>query len=671
MSRITELNFVRDKSVLIIEPHPYHAETLPGNAKYFADLGYNVDIFMTGENEREHPMCRCPEIARVFTGTLHDLESFLMLDYITKYDFVFFNSITYRCSQYVPSMLNMHKIPKYGILGVEHDVLWRACDNFTELNKMIDTKRLFVLSDVDKIPRMNPHWFGDVKITPKKDKVTFIAVGVIDTSVKNHQIIVDAVNQLLANDITNFEIVVIGRGKMDLPENVKKYVRLCGRLNFPDMFAEIENADFLLGLLDFNNLQHHRYLQGQASGSVQLSYGFQKPLIMNEVFARHYGFCDDDSIMYSENDLGGAMIRAYKMSENEYKVMQTALCSTANTVYEQSKESLKNTIQMCEKKTQHIPIVFAFDDNYALPASVAIKSLIDTASPNTIYDVIVFYDKLKNRMKRIIEQIYPVRWVRVDSTLLKGAPTGWSGIATYYRLMLADLLPEYDRVIWSDVDVLFRDDLSEIYNMNMEGADWAGIVAEKRDEENGVHQHFSENKKPYVFMPGFMIANTKQWRAKEMLSRFLQTIRDFGPKLKMFDLDVLNLGADKIAAVPFDYCVLEEIWNHHDIRNAPEYPWLARAQGHDALIRAKENPKIIHYAGAPVKIWLRPLKDISGEYLPYLLASPMFNSKYWYPSFPRKLHSFLIWLVIKLMPIKSVRRKLKAKRNKLICGGKR
>ena len=30
-----------------------------------------------------------------------------------------------------------------------------------------------------------------------------------------------------------------------------------------------------------------------------------------------------------------------------------------------------------------IPVVFAFDDNYALPASVAIQSLIDSKAPTT------------------------------------------------------------------------------------------------------------------------------------------------------------------------------------------------------------------------------------------------------------------------------------------------
>lgn len=336
---------------------------------------------------------------------------------------------------------------------------------------------------------------------------------------------------------------------------------------------------------------------------------------------------------------------------------------SARKIYQKNKKIINKK----KKAVQHIPIVFAFDDNFALPATIAIKSLIDTAGSNTVYDVIVFYDKLKEKTRKIFDSIYPIRWVKVDYNLLKDAPVGVRGIATYYRLLMADLLPEYDRVIWSDVDVLFCDDISDIYNMDMHGADWAGIIAEKQNEKNGIHTHFLENKKDYIYMPGFMVADTKQWREKGMFNRFLKTIRDFGPRLKMFDLDVLNLTADKIAAVPFEYCVLEQIWNNVDITKAPEYPWLVKGQGYDTLISAKENVKIVHYAGLPVKIWLRPIQDVSWEYLPYLVSSPMFDSTYWFPPLPRRIYSFLLWLIIKIMPIKRFIRKLKAQRKKLIC----
>ena len=35
--------------------------------------------------------------------------------------------------------------------------------------------------------------------------------------------------------------------------------------------------------------------------------------------------------------------------------------------------------------------------------------------------------------------------------------------ATYYRLLIPELIPEYDKVIYADVDIIFRMDLSELY----------------------------------------------------------------------------------------------------------------------------------------------------------------------------------------------------------------
>ncbi len=312
--------------------------------------------------------------------------------------------------------------------------------------------------------------------------------------------------------------------------------------------------------------------------------------------------------------------------------------------------------------THKIPVVFAFDDNYALPASVAIQSLIDSRGPDTKYDVIVLHGGLKKSTMHRMETICPIRWIQVGRDAFQGAPMGWSGRETYYRLLLADLLPEYDRVIWSDVDVLFMDDLANIFEIDMHDCDWAGIIAEKRDEKNGVHQHFPENTKPYVYMPGFMIANTKLWRDKNMSERFSKIISEYGPRLKMFDLDVLNLAADKIAAIPFEYCVLENIYDADDIKDALEYPWLAAAHSPEALAHARQRPKIIHYAGRSPKIWLRRPNEIARNYFAYLVQSPFYNHEYYFPGWRTHMRRVLLWPVIKLCPVKAWRKKLKKAR---------
>lgn len=254
--------------------------------------------------------------------------------------------------------------------------------------------------------------------------------------------------------------------------------------------------------------------------------------------------------------------------------------------------------------------------------------------------------------------------LKIKTSSIPPPPVGWSGIEAYFRLFMDKMLPEYDKVIYSDVDVLFCGDLSEIFNENLENFDWAGVIAERQDEKNGIHTHFDENTKEYIYMDGFMVANLKAWRKKNLLERFIKTISEYGTKLKMFELDVLNLCSDNILDVPFNYCVLENIYDNDDITQAKEYPWLYNVYGKEKLSEAKNNPIIIHYAGKDTKIWLRSHEEIPAYYLEYIKKSP-FYSKDLHPFFKIFVKSFL-WLIIKICPIKSYRQILKQKRNKIL-----
>ncbi len=307
-----------------------------------------------------------------------------------------------------------------------------------------------------------------------------------------------------------------------------------------------------------------------------------------------------------------------------------------------------------------IPIVFAFDDNYALPASIAIQSLLDAKNSDTEYDVFVMHGGLQKSTMQKIEKIYPINWVYVDNSYLQNVPatSNWP-LSVYYRLLIADLIPQYDKIIWSDVDVLFCDDLTNIYNISLENADWAGVIAERRDEKNGIHQHFPKNKKPFIYMSGFMVINAQQWREKQILQRFMDVIAKYNNQLKMFDLETLNLAANKIIPVSFEYCVLENIYDDDDITKSPEYPWLSQVHSHDTLMHAKQNPVIIHYAGKWPKIWLRKHDEIPPYYWQYIQNSPFYNREFYFPGWRTKLYRGALWVAIKLCPVKSWRQKMK------------
>ena len=305
-----------------------------------------------------------------------------------------------------------------------------------------------------------------------------------------------------------------------------------------------------------------------------------------------------------------------------------------------------------------VPIVFAFDDNYALPASIAIKSLIEHKKSDTKYEIFVLHDNLKQNTIKNIEKISKITWINIDKKLFKNAPTGWSGIEAYYRLIIHDVIPNKNKIIWSDVDVLFQGDLSDIYNTNIDKYDWVGIKAEKNDGQQVIHTHFSENKNDFIMMNGFMIINAEKMRKNNMTEKFLKTIDSFGDRLKMFELDVLNLCSNNIGSAPFEYCVLENLY-HNDIKQAPEYVWLKKVYTDDELNYAKANPIIIHYAGGLKKIWLRKHDEIPKYYWHYIKNSPFYIKEMYFPDLFTKIKYKFLYLAMKMCLIKKYRKNIK------------
>ena len=47
------------EKVIIFEPNAYHYEILPGFAKYFLDLGYEVDLLVHAHEEMGNEMQLC------------------------------------------------------------------------------------------------------------------------------------------------------------------------------------------------------------------------------------------------------------------------------------------------------------------------------------------------------------------------------------------------------------------------------------------------------------------------------------------------------------------------------------------------------------------------------------------------------------------------------------
>jgi len=283
-----------------------------------------------------------------------------------------------------------------------------------------------------------------------------------------------------------------------------------------------------------------------------------------------------------------------------------------------------------------VPIVFAFDNNLALPAAVCIFSLLSNARESTAYDIFVLkrdVEKLDLKMVEEVMRLYPRHKLTVravgdtfDSSFeIRGITT-----PAYYRLLIPSLIPEYDKVIYSDVDVIFRQDLAEIYNSDLEGNILAGvnnlahIDGDLKDHYEGELKLDSRN----VICSGFLIMDTAAMRQEGLEDKFISQAQN---RYKFQDQDVLNITcAGRIKMLPPRFSLLTYIVLYAMQDKGCFAPLWTISEIDEALLLGN-----IHYNGQ------KPWKgycvnfDIWWE---YYRKSPIFDEKFYFDFFYGKLN---------------------------------
>lgn len=276
-----------------------------------------------------------------------------------------------------------------------------------------------------------------------------------------------------------------------------------------------------------------------------------------------------------------------------------------------------------------IPVVLCFDSRILLGAAVTIKSLIDHAKENTVYDIRIFHSEIneknqKNLCSLVENTRHEMKFHYVDPALFKNAPRNkgsWTEIV-YYRLLTPEILTEYDKAIYSDVDVLVKGDLQEVFNTNIDGYEIGAIPTCTNLSIKTRHpkRYFEEIKNEKSYISGFILFNNKLMREEGTVQKFFKTIETYNKRLVFFDMDTLNLTCTKIKDLPLNYCVFESLYEFTDVTKIREYKALSTLYTDSELEEVKSNPIIIHYAGRLGKPWQR--KWVPEYYQEYIHKIP-------------------------------------------------
>lgn len=285
-----------------------------------------------------------------------------------------------------------------------------------------------------------------------------------------------------------------------------------------------------------------------------------------------------------------------------------------------------------------VNVAFSSDANYLPHTAAMIRTLIDHADPERRYNLFYLHENIEPRRMELLSTLlfgaphvtlHPINVGNPFGDHYRArhhAPTN----ATFNRFLLFDLLPDLNRLIYIDVDMVLKGDIAEIFDIDMGDHQLAAVpdfimtrlLATKVETQDpavpdlGKHLRedvgLSDEQLYSYFNAGLMVLNF----AKMDMAKVNRELMDMVEKTKFFfrDQDILNsYFKDSYLRLPAKYNVF----------NSPNLEYMdVPVDNFREAMSARNEPFIIHFAAAPQKPWRYPDVPFAQDYWTALERTP-------------------------------------------------
>lgn len=217
---------------------------------------------------------------------------------------------------------------------------------------------------------------------------------------------------------------------------------------------------------------------------------------------------------------------------------------------------MREKISLSRKK-RIVPVFFAADDKYVKFMMVTMKSIIDNTAPGYRYRLYVLHTDITEEHQEVVKRLETGRckifFVDVSDRLRKIqkkiALRDYYTATTYYRVFIADMFPEYEKVLYVDSDTIIREDIANLYQYNL-GKNYIGAVRDQIVVQEEIFGEYVEQvlgiSRGAYFNAGVVLINCEQFRSKNMLKQFTDLLNTYTFVVAQ-DQDYLNiLCKDKV-----------------------------------------------------------------------------------------------------------------------------
>lgn len=232
------------------------------------------------------------------------------------------------------------------------------------------------------------------------------------------------------------------------------------------------------------------------------------------------------------------------------------------------------------KVNNHISIVLACDDHYAVLLAALLKSIEMNHQTDEIVDVYIVDDQISKKSKRKLTASLTLKkmnliWLKMTEIIPEGINlplvNNTYPVNIHLRLLIPYFIPkDIKKVIYADVDMIMLDDISNLWNIDtgefVIGAvsDTIGPITKTIGEGIENYKELGLDPEQKYFNSGLQLINVEKWLEQDISRKTLDVINN-NKKYAVFS-DQYGLNISLIG----NWYQIDRLWNCFSISTDPK-----------------------------------------------------------------------------------------------------
>lgn len=192
-------------------------------------------------------------------------------------------------------------------------------------------------------------------------------------------------------------------------------------------------------------------------------------------------------------------------------------------------------------------VAFCVNNAYIEKVAVVMVSMLAN-HPDDYFHFYIFSSDLTDESIKYLNRLhykyknFEVSKVEVPTDLFKSLKLNieYISIETYYRYAIAELLPDLDKILYIDADLVINKNISQFYDMDISDYYVAGvedylIKTEKHKTKIGL------TSEDVYINAGVLLMNLQKFRQDDMCQKLIKATENLWDKIKYQDQDIINI----------------------------------------------------------------------------------------------------------------------------------